>query len=30
MDGSFVGDLHIVGGLLIKDKYHFYVHLHVV
>jgi hypothetical protein len=22
--------LHTVGGLLQKDKYHFYVHLHVV
>jgi hypothetical protein len=30
MVGRFVEGLHIVGGLLLKDKYHFYVHLHVV
>jgi hypothetical protein len=30
MDGRFVEGLHAVGGHLLKDKCHFYVHLHVV
>jgi hypothetical protein len=30
MAGRFVEGLHIVGGLLQKDKYHFFVHLHAV
>jgi hypothetical protein len=30
MAGRFVEGLHVVGGLLIKYKYRFYVHLHVV
>jgi hypothetical protein len=30
MAGRFVEGLHAVGGLLLKDKCHFYVHLHVV
>jgi hypothetical protein len=30
MAGKFVEGMHIVGGLIIKDKYHFYVYLHVV
>jgi hypothetical protein len=30
MVGIFMEGLHTVGGILQKDKYHFYVHLHDV
>jgi hypothetical protein len=30
MVGRFVEVLYVVGVLIIKYKYHFYVHLHVV
>jgi hypothetical protein len=30
MAGRFVEGLHAIGGLLSKDKCHFFVHLHVV
>jgi hypothetical protein len=30
MVGRFVEGLHVVGGSILKDKCHFYVHLHAM